>query len=540
MFKRILLPSLLIVSVLMSALAPFIPAYAASEFDGFIVNGGSMSISTAHNDWNGLPISCSADLSTTWQSVVSDSSSWNSNVSASATSFITALDYAISNPGTNGWAVSQVQLTNDPLVDGLVSYGSSYGMISGDSLLKVYVSSSFNASFHSDSSGAGLVADGNYQVAYISFSNSSCAPRVVQYSSGTSGDSSYGSGFMAMVPNSQVAVLKPVFVNFNVTYPDGYDGLMFSGSVDPSSDVIRPDITYSLSKYDIAASDISKDLPDATIDDGVWNFDAYYVQWSLFKCGAYDAVSRTCLDPHQIDAQVDSQILPLGSQYAYKVKDKSYYELEATYLVHKCRIDTTYDDSCPYVAPDTLDSLKTQYNFTSVSVFLNVDGSSVVAGSTSDQDCDASGVCAEPSIYTDCSTFGTDIVGALNCVVSNVQVWFVSLWVPTTSQFQSLQLRVRVWAADHARAFVQIGDWFSDQFWPAWSSSQAIVCNHDFGQFFGHDFTLNQCVVEQQFPQVWGVITLVIRATVAFALIFMVIAKIRYVIGLDLRGVSGV
>lgn len=155
---------------------------------------------------------------------------------------------------------------------------------------------------------------------------------------------------------------------------------------------------------------------------------------------------------------------------------------------------------------------------------LKIDGSSYVLDSD-ELNCDDGGVCEQPSPYEDCSTYGTDIIGGLGCVLRNFGVFlrslFVTLFVPTSGflkdyfsdfkEFIDAKFGFLIWPLQWAVDFV-------NAFFDGLDGTNNI-CSWSFGDLFNSSFRLNFCSLEQNFPTAFNTARYMIQAFTVFGLI---------------------
>jgi len=136
--------------------------------------------------------------------------------------------------------------------------------------------------------------------------------------------------------------------------------------------------------------------------------------------------------------------------------------------------------------------------------------------------------------YEDCTTFGWDVAQRLTCEIGNatkkVTDFITGLFIPNRLLIQQKQEEFMTDMRSHIPAVLQTYTWLSVDLVTALAGGDEVVCNHSFGYFFGSEFVFNQCALEQKFPQIWAVVALTIRATVAFALLMLVYKKMKIII----------
>lgn len=202
---------------------------------------------------------------------------------------------------------------------------------------------------------------------------------------------------------------QPVFINWPITYPPGYDGVFPPDTPPQDSVIISPSIFYLVDKK-IFTFQNSFDLPSIF---GSWSIDGLYTQidWELQRWdedqGTYNTVvSRRTTVMEKFTFNIDD----LGQEYGQ-------YRVQATFY--------------------TSGFVPEGFEYGTRSVTLPIDGSTY-SGDTSQMDCEGlSCDVYEQSPYEDCTTFGLDIVGGIGCVFRNFGVWLVAtlqwLFVPSDS-----------------------------------------------------------------------------------------------------------
>lgn len=319
--------------------------------------------------------------------------------------------------------------------------------------------------------------------------------------------------------------------NTTVNYPTGYEGEEIPDSAPGAKTIIKPDFTYSVNNKDVQAKDYNQTLPTITPDEG-YTIQGYSVEWSLFKCGSYTVVGNICNDPDL----VKHQILPQGDNFNYSVSDYGDYHLQAQYLVQECYRYPSYPatpDYCFYVdfgAEAELDD----YDFTSTTVYLKIDGSAF-SGDTKEGECDVSGFCEPPSPYEDCSTYGLDVVGGLGCVIRNFGVWLTNtlkmLFIPTGQFFKELFDDFNSFFNEKLGFIAYPITFLIGFFTDVMNAAGSPNCAIEGGSLFGVNADIDLCKMQNNIPQIYNGIIVLIRAAVAFTLIFALFRKYHEVVG---------
>lgn len=319
------------------------------------------------------------------------------------------------------------------------------------------------------------------------------------------------------------------FVSFGtVTYPEDYDGPDVPDNGGGKT-TVKPDFTYSVNNKDVQAKDYNLDLPAVEPDEG-YTIQGYSVEWSLFKCASYTEVGNICHDSDLVKYQIMNQ----NDTFNYSVSDYADYHLQANYLVQECYRYPSYPATPDYCFYVDLGAELPDYDFTSTTVHLKIDGSAF-SGDTKEGECDVSGFCEPPSPYEDCSTYGLDIVGGLGCVIRNFGVWLTNtlkmLFIPTGQFFNEL--------------FSDFGNFFNEKlgfiaypitfligfFTDVMNAASSPTCQMEGGSIFGVNADVDLCTMQDKVPVIYNGIITFIRAAVAFALIFALFRKYHEVVG---------
>ncbi len=206
--------------------------------------------------------------------------------------------------------------------------------------------------------------------------------------------------------------------------------------------------------------------------------------------------------------------------FDFDVNDYSKYVLEANYYV-----------PIPFIKPDNQVWNKLKIPF-------QIEGSSYLT-SSGKQKCTSDGVCENSSPLRDCSQYWGDIskLGqAFDCTFYNfgaaLNQFFSSLFRPDTVDVRVTMDDFKNTLQDRLGMLYQFYDWFTNTVYGLVIAPRQFACHHVFSPFFGKPIDLNMCVLEDQYPQIWGVTTLVIRTTAVFLSIFGVLRQVSRVMRL--------
>lgn len=376
---------LYILPILAVAISLFTPltTYAVSDYDAVIKPSKSTMVTSY--DWTASGGVCATnspqinEVQMTWGSMILDADNYYGSAASYADDVITLFNAQLENG--QGWSVSEYT-ANSP-------YTSVGGcdMNTGDHYVKVSISDDVNLEFTDLYSSHQLTAYGNGYDVFIHYRSDTAALAIVGVNAYTSASPQFIQQQAYTNGNE-----NPLFINFNITYPEEYEGEhppSSSGGGTP----IKPEFEYRVLNKQVNARDYTQDLPVVTPDEG-YTIQGYSVEWQLLKCTTYTEVGNICNDPDQ----VEYKILPQEQEFGFQVADYADYHLVADYLVQECY---DYDgipdedatpDYCFYV---DLGSELPEYDFTSSTVHLKIDGSAS-SGSTSTFECDVSGFCQAP------------------------------------------------------------------------------------------------------------------------------------------------
>lgn len=218
------------------------------------------------------------------------------------------------------------------------------------------------------------------------------------------------------------------YTNAEPNYPVGYEGTRIKATPNERK-LVAPDYKYEVRDKHLSAKDYNQDLPTITSDEGYYVV-AGQLEWTLFKCDAWDETTNNCTT----STIAKHEILDLDSEFQHDVSSYGDYILNAQYLVQQCFRYPSYPatpDYCFYV--DYGVELDGDYTFLPTRSHLIIDGKDIT-GDTTNEVCDASGLCVPASLYDDCSTFGVDILGGVGCIIKNfgtfLKEMLTNLFVP--------------------------------------------------------------------------------------------------------------
>ena len=186
----------------------------------------------------------------------------------------------------------------------------------------------------------------------------------------------------------------------------------------------------------------------------------------------------------------------------------------------------------PYIKPDNQEWVQTRLQ-------ILIDGRTYVSG-TIDQNCEDGSSCEGVQPMEDCSFGITELFNGITCLYHNYQNWLVrtfsAYFIPKSGAFNHLTEQFGFWADEHLGMIVQFNGWMSVVWDDSLSMAHDRVCLQNFGKFFNRDFILNKCVVEDNYPAVWGVVSFAIRATVVMAVLLYALNRLKFAIGKTRRG----
>lgn len=307
-------------------------------------------------------------------------------------------------------------------------------------------------------------------------------------------DLDYGSPTNNNVINADADRPLLLVASDNVTYPSDYTGPQIPSSFTPKPDFYVP--------YLLNVDDKKVTVTPKTADTGgkCWKWAS-----TLVKKGS--STSDNLADWEVID-ETDY----LASNAPAEMRAREYGTDYAIGML-------AYDCDAPNVKISDFYNLRLERIYP-----LKIDGSSYILDSD-DLNCENGGLCEEPSPFEDCSTFGTDLIGGLGCVMRNFGVllrsMFMTLFVPTPGflkdyfndfkEFINTKFGFLIWPLTWAVDFV-------NAFFDGLNGTNNI-CSWSFGNIFNSDFKLNFCSLEQNFPTAFNTAKYLIQAFTVFALL---------------------
>lgn len=391
-FRMFLSVFLLLSSLLVSLLSSPI-ANAASAYDSTVTSGGEQYISSA---------ACGRTDLGSASSVFNNQSLWAGGLSSSYTQYHDAFQSALNR--TVGWGETQVT----QLQPNSSSFGYSATVAPGDKFLKLYFNTDGNAHFVSDPYGKRITqaSTGQWYSVWIYYESGTCTPKVVQKYDGNGIYYALEGIAFDNTSNSEASnySYKPVYLNYNITYPTGYEG-----SIPPSSS-IPPTKVYPNIKYEIDNKTIT-----AVYDNNIPTMTACgtgAVGYSLSKVNADETLTQVDFKPAS----------PNCEPYVFTVTTNGNYVLLA--------VASKPVPFAPF--PDDIDVQPTYLSF-------KFDGS-VQSGNTGTDDC-TNGNCIPQPIFEDCSVYGANLVAGFGCVISNFGIYLRNLltflFVPKSTEVMS-------------------------------------------------------------------------------------------------------
>lgn len=474
MIKRILLASLLLFSSVSSALLFAVSANAASDYGVRLTDslkiGGTDSAGTCTQ----------VDLSTHWNALGGEydyKNSWNyqsnyDNGRSKLDAFFGEFQQKIDNGDTTGWAVTQVPMWES----------NSWDVTPNDfhKMIRIYL---FDSNIQFEVKNGYMEANNNIKyVDYFLNPNSGCRYQFWNYSATNT----------LYIPFSINKLL--LVATDNLTYPSDYSGPQIPASYSPKPDFYIP--------YFLNVDDKNILVTPKPVDTGgkCWKWAS-----TLVKKGS--STSDNLADWEVID-ETDY----LASNAPAEMRAREYGTDYAIGML-------AYDCDAPAAKISDFYNLKLERIFP-----LKIDGSSYILDSD-DLNCENGGLCEPPSPFEDCSTFGTDLIGGIGCVMRNFGVLlrslFITLFVPTPGflkdyfndfkEFINTKFGFLIWPLTWAVDFV-------NAFFNGLNGTNNI-CNWSFGNIFNSDFKLNFCSLEQNFPAAFNTARYMIQAFTVFVLL---------------------
>ena len=323
--------------------------------------------------------------------------------------------------------------------------------------------------------------------------------------------------------NYDVEDLKIITNSNEVNYPSGYAGSSLDSTPTTVSSTYMPRYSLSIVKQDIDLSLLSAsgDPPD------------YKYAVGLYRCADLSDSYDTCdiTGDHVIYEGIQNKG---PTDWTYHVDSQGHYQL---YILMVKPDTTSFDEPDNMLDDSGFYALK-----------IDIDGGVYTLSSDDTSQCTTSTDTGRTQMICSGATFAactlntTDVlsfIGSLPdyipCQIGNLgkllQSAFYILFVPSAYSMDQFHHQVDDWAQSHLGALYEFFSWFNSLIPRITDTSHAVVCEVDFGLFFGQQFVFNQCVVEDNYPAIWGVIVLVVRSTVVFAVLLMIYQKVRYIIG---------
>lgn len=486
MIKRILLASLMLFASILSSLLPAFPASAASLYDTAYQPTDEIH---EYYPFGSYQCPTKTDLSTSWSSYITDESKWQFG----QTTWAPAMKQSLQNAFAHGrWGVSMT-LNNNGATDGNHIAQVTVFWTEDTSLSLEWLSDGGTKYVRTNSVKAAIItcaklySGGNDQplALPVEWDGTTIVPRQVMVSNSN--------------PYSPSGAYDTVTKNFFVytdhpNYPPDYAGPSIPASHNPKPDFYVP--------YILNVDDKKLTIAPKPADTGgkCWKWAS-----TLVKKG-------TSTSDNFADWEVISETDYLASNEPAELKARDYGNDYAIGMM-------PYNCDAPAVP------ISDSYNLKLERIFpLKIDGSSYILDSD-DLNCDNGGICEQPSPYEDCSTYGTDLIGGLGCVMRNFGVFlrslFVTLFVPTPGFLK-----------DYFTEFKEfINTKFGFLIWPlTWSvdfvsaffngvNGTNNICNWSFGNIFNSDFKLNFCSLEQNFPTAFNTARYMIQAFTVFVLV---------------------
>jgi hypothetical protein len=371
-FSHRSLSALLVLSLSLSSLVILAPqANAASIHDNSYHPTENVIISDSM--YSNCPVE---DLTLSWSQYITDDT--YSNGASNWEDMQASYNNAIEN---GSWAVNQT--STDYGVEGKIDLITVLWSETPATVNFVETNPGSYPSFDATQVHSVIIANKGYIVG-----GSDCTPSTYGYTPNQlySGRAVGGDGvYLPALPNLFVA-------NATVVYPPEYQGQQIKDSAGQEQElpIIRPDFTYALNNKEVKAHDYNTDLPTYTPEEG-YTLNGYFVEWSLFKCDSFEEVTNLCHSDGETQL-IDHQVLSQNSDYNFTVTDYSDYTLQAQYLVQECYRYPSYPATPDYCYYSDLERHIPDYEFTSTTVHLLVNGQSIT-GDTKNETCDISGYC---------------------------------------------------------------------------------------------------------------------------------------------------
>jgi len=298
-----------------------------------------------------------------------------------------------------------------------------------------------------------------------------------------------------------------IFTTYPVNYPAGYDGDNIPGDfIIPG--VVFPQIEYTVSGTTITARYIGPScIPAGSGDPNPSACYVFNLAWTL-----YDNDGNI----------IDQKTSTATDTYTFTASDYDHYDLSVGFL----------NKGVPFAnfLPNDYIDVLTAY------IEMYVDGSnSFTANNLNCVVDDTRCISPEVTPYEDCSTYGTDIVGGLGCVINNFGIFlrgmlitlfvppqqFFTEWSDQFGQFLNEKLGFISYAVLYINTFMsQI---INGMFAPACTFTAP-------GELFGAPFSIDVCTFEYLSTGVWTLMQSLIIGLTAIALIFAGLRKYNEVV----------
>lgn len=316
----------------------------------------------------------------------------------------------------------------------------------------------------------------------------------------------------------------PVGTNTNIFFstapflpPEDYAGqIPPQSAVEPVEDIIvRPTGVYSvedrkfnlLNAYTLRQS-IEMAYPSYP---KVFNVPDGYVSYIITKC---DDNFNNCQT-----IKSESNVL-VSSKIEYQFDDYGKYAF-------------TYGYTFPSVVPKPASPEGTELKYDVQSFQLNIDGTSYT-GNPTDGEC-TDGFCPSPSPYEDCSTYGTDVVGGLGCVMRNfgvlLKVILTNLFVPNSTFLKEYQANLTGFFNEKLGFLATSAGFITGLFSSIISGAANTSCTiTPSGTFFGSSFTIDVCTFQRITAGGFAAIQTLIIGLTSVALFFAGLRKYHEVV----------
>lgn len=217
--------------------------------------------------------------------------------------------------------------------------------------------------------------------------------------------------------------------------------------------------------------------------------------------------------------ELHNEVTNLTAPFSYKFPSIDDYVFQVTYV-----------PPSPPAAPilPTVILVPTKFEINANSTF--------VIGGTGKQDCAVvAGVneCGAPNPLEDCTTYGTNIGGYMQCIFNNFGIWLrntlIDLFIPSTRamqrSFENFQTSMQ-----NQFGFLYTGMGMIVQ----WLQTLLIVtpnCNINLGgTFFSAPISFNFCYFEQSAPTIWNIMIPTVRLLLAAGFVFIAYRRLLEIV----------